>query len=196
MAATALLETLDVAVQPETEFWDDDLYEVVDGQRIEVPPMSAYAAKVATRLATEINIHAWPEGRGEAVVESLFRLPLTKDSGRNRKPDVAFVSSQRWPRDRPQRISENAWDVVPDLAVEVVSPHDLAENLLDRVVEYFQAGVRLVWVIFPKHRLVHVYEDRDRLRQIAGADALDGGAVLPGFRLPLDRLFDPATPIL
>jgi Uma2 family endonuclease len=194
MAATALLECLDTAVRPETERLDDDLYEIVDGHRIEIAPMSAYAAKVASRLATEINFHAWPDKRGEAVVESLFRLPLARDSGRNRKPDVAFVSSQRWPPDRPQPVGDNAWDVVPDLAVEVVSPHDEVEDLLDKVSEYFEAGVRLVWVIFPRHRQAHVYESADQMHQVTEAGTLDGGAVLAGFQLPLSRLFDPVAP--
>ncbi len=194
MAATALLESPDSAVQLEPAFLDDDAYEIVDGQRIEIPPMSAYAAKIATRLATEINLFAWPEKRGEAIVESLFRLPLAKDTGRNRKPDVAFVSSERWPDDRTQPVGDNAWDVVPDLAVEVVSPTDFAEDLWSRVFEYFQAGVRLVWLISPQHRFAHVYESPTRMRLITESDALEGGDVLPGFRLPLARLFDPIAP--
>ena len=193
MAATALLEGRDVAVRQDPVF-EDDAYEIVDGQRVEVAPMSAYAAKIATRLATEINLFAWPEKRGEAIVESLFRLPLAKDTGRNRKPDVAFVSSDRWPADRPQPVGDNAWDVVPDLAVEVVSPTDFAEDVWDKVFEYLQAEVRLVWVISPKHRFAHVYEAPSRMHLITESDFLDGGDVLPGFRLPLNRLFDPMAP--
>src|SRR5258708_370423 len=131
---------------------DDDLYEVVAGLRVEIPPMSSYAAKIATRLSTRLNIHAEREHQGEAIVQSLVRLPLTDDKSRNRRPDVAFVTYQRWPATRPQPVDDNAWDVVPDLTVEVVSPHDLSEDLLSRVLEYFQAGVRLVWVVYPKHR--------------------------------------------
>ena len=84
--------------------------------------MSSYAAKIATRLATRLNVHGDREKLGEAIVESLFRLPLTRDISRNRRPDVAFVSFARWPADRTQPTSDNAWDVVPDLAIEVVSP--------------------------------------------------------------------------
>ncbi len=171
MAATALLESLDTAVHAEPGQLDAELFEIVDGQRIEVAPMSAYAAKITTRLATEINIFAWPAKRGEAVVEVLFRLPLTRDSSRNRRPDAAFVSSQRWPSDRPQPIGDNAWDVVPDLAVEVISPTDSAEDLLEKVKEYFQAGVHLVWLVYPSHaphprvRSVGSNPCRDRVRR-------------------------------
>ena len=71
---------------------DDTLYEIIDGLRVEMPPMSSYAAKIATRLATRLNVHAEREKLGEAIVESLFRLPLARDISRNRRPDVAFVS--------------------------------------------------------------------------------------------------------
>ncbi|MGA7498155.1 MAG: Uma2 family endonuclease [Isosphaeraceae bacterium] len=193
--ATAILqeaETIQDHIRSARE--DDDRYEVVNGLRIEIPPMSSYAAKVATRLATKLNQHAENEKLGEAIVESLFRLPLTADEGRNRRPDVAFVTSQRWPADRPQPIIENAWDVVPDIAIEVVSPHDLADNQLDKIIEYFQAGVRLVWVVYPKHRLVYVYDTLDSIRVLADTDLLAGGRVLPGFSLPLMVLFDPPPP--
>jgi Uma2 family endonuclease len=170
---------------------DDDLYEVVDGLRVEVPPMSSYAAKIATRLATRLNIHAEREHLGEAIVESLFQLPLANDKSRNRRPDVAFVTYQRWPAGRPQPVDDNAWDVVPDLTVEVVSPHDLSEDLLSRVLEYFQAGVRLVWVIYPKLRTIHVFETPTSIRVVPEADILDGGPVVPGFSMALSLLFDP-----
>jgi Uma2 family endonuclease len=91
-------------------------------------------------------------------------------------------------------LTDEAWDVVPDLAVEVVSPRDVLEDLLDRVFEYFQAGVRLVWVLSPKPRFAHVYESPVRVSLITESDALEGGNVLPGFRLPLHRLFDPIAP--
>jgi Uma2 family endonuclease len=86
-------------------------------------------------------------------------------------------------------VTDNAWDVVPDLAVEVISPHDLAEEILQKVVEYFQAGVRLVWIVYPQQRLVYVHESLTQVRCLTQTEELDGGAVLPGFRLPLANLF-------
>ncbi|MGC8640852.1 MAG: Uma2 family endonuclease [Isosphaeraceae bacterium] len=191
MATATLPQTEATLGQAPREHEDDELYEVVNGLRIEIPPMSAYAARVATRLATKLNQHAEPEKLGEAIVESLFRLPLTADKNRNRRPDVAFVSSERWPADRALPIAENAWDVVPDISIEVVSPHDLAEDLLDKIIEYFQAGVRLAWVIYPKQRLVHVYTGPRSIRVLTDADSLEGGPVLPGLSIPLMALFDP-----
>jgi Uma2 family endonuclease len=120
---------------------------------------------------------------------------MKKDPSRNRRPDLAFVSSDRWPADRPKSSRDNAWDVVPDLAVEVISPYDRANEQLKKVLEYFEAGVRLVWVVFPEWRVIHVYESPTQIRVLTEADTLDGGPVLPGFQLPLDRLFDPVVPV-
>jgi Uma2 family endonuclease len=124
----------------------------------------------------------------------LFRIPLAKDASRKRCPDVAFVSAERWPLDREISPYEEAWDVVPDLAVEVVSPTDIAENLLGKVKEYFQAGVRLVWVVYPILRCIHVYEAWNRIKVVTETDELDGGEVLPGFRRALDHVFGPVQP--
>ena len=85
--------------------------------------------------------------------------------------------------------SDNAWDIVPELMVEVVSPHDLAEEIVERLEEYWAAGTQLVWVVYPTQRLVYVYESLRQVRILAAADELTGGSVLPGFRIPIASLF-------
>ena len=85
--------------------------------------------------------------------------------------------------------NDNAWEVAPDLAVEVVSPTDRAEDVMEKVTEYFQAGVELVWIIYPRLQLVYVYESLVKVRGLNAADTLDGGNVLPGFHIPVATLF-------
>lgn len=196
--AAAVLETLDPAARSEPEKLDDDiLYEDVDGQRIEKRPMSYYAGIIASDLAGEVSFHIRQQVAvpGKVVSEVIFRLPLPEGGSRNRRPDLAFVSFNRWPIDRPMSPKDNAWDVVPDLAVEVISPTDSAQDQLHKVLEYFQAGVRLVWIVYPHQRCIHVYESWNRIRVVTESDTLDGGTVLPGFRLLLDRLFGPVEPV-
>ena len=94
---------------------------------------------------------------------------------------------------QPVPLRDNAWDVVPDLAIEVVSPTDFAEDLLTKLDEYFRAGVSLVWVVYPSLRLIHVYESMTRIRVATATDELDGGAVLPGFRVAVAALFPEAA---
>jgi Uma2 family endonuclease len=194
MAATASLGSLKAAAQYVGEPGDDELYEIIGGRRIDIPPASAYSATIASRVLLKAGAFVDERSLGEVVCEMLFRLPLEAGLERNRRPDVAFVSYDRWPPDRPQSVTDDAWDVVPDLAVEVTSPNDLANVQQQKISEYFRAGVRLVWAIFPERRIVHVYEALDIIRVVTEAGILDGGIVLPGFQLPLDRLFGPVVP--
>ncbi len=169
----------------------DALYEIVDGQRVELPPMSAYASRVTFRLGYELARFANEHNLGEAVTEVLFRLPL--EQSRNRRPDVAFVSYERWPKGRPQPTNGNAWDVVPDLAAEVISPNDLADEIQEKIEEYFRADVRLVWVVYPVRRVVYVYESLTQVSVRRGMEELEGGQVLPGLRLSLAKVFPEAA---
>lgn len=195
MAAIAELETpvVEVATPPMPQ--DEALYEFVDGHWIEKPTMSYFAIRLANRLGRSLARYVEQQVPcpGEVFVEMMYHIPLPKDSGRKRRPDLSFVSAERWPMDRPVSLRGDAWDVVPDLAAEVVSPTDIAQNLLGKVKEYFQAGVRLVWVVYPTDRCIYVYEAWNRVRVLTESDSLDGGAVLPGFRRALDDLFGPVV---
>jgi Uma2 family endonuclease len=166
---------------------DEPLYEIIDGQRVELAPMSILASRVASRLLGKLSCFLEGNPLGEALMETLVRLPLPVD--RNRRPDVAFVSAQRIAQAPPQPGSDNAWDIVPELMVEVVSPHDLAEEIMERLDEYWAAGTKLVWIVYPTQRLVHVYESPRQVRILGVADELEGGSVLPGLRIPIASLF-------
>ena len=84
---------------------------------------------------------------------------------------------------------EAFWPLVSDLAVEIVSPHDRAEEVQGKVRECLNAGTRLVWVVWPRLRLVTVYEPGGGYRELSLADELDGASVLPGFRVGVAELF-------
>jgi Uma2 family endonuclease len=169
---------------------NDELYEIIDGRRVELPPMSAYASRIAFEVARQVGNFGEAKDLGVAVTESLFHLTLPVD--RNRRPDAAFVSYERWAKGRRMVRRDNAWDVVPELAVEVISPTDLAEDLFDKIDEYFRAGVRLVWVINPGLRLIFVYDSITSVHGLTQSDVLDGGTVLPGFRVPVAAFFPEA----
>ena len=112
---------------------------------------------------------------------------------RNRRPDIAFISFERWPQDRVLPYKDEPADVVPDVMVEVASPNDKAEELQSKVYEYLEAGARLVWIAFPALRVIYSYESPDHVRQYKTDDELDGGTVLPGFRVPMAKLFPEVT---
>jgi Uma2 family endonuclease len=78
------------------DFDNRDHYEIIDGVQVELPPMSADSQAIAFKLARDLSIFGTAQNIGDAYVEMLFKLPLTRD--RNRKPDAAFVSYSRWPQ--------------------------------------------------------------------------------------------------
>jgi Uma2 family endonuclease len=168
-------------------FDEKPLYEIIDGQRVELPPMSILASRVASLLHIEFGTFLRGKRLGEFLMETLVRLPLPVD--RDRRPDMAFVSARRIAQAPPQPGSDNAWDILPELMVEVVSTHDLVEELMERLDEYWTAGTQLVWVVYPTQRLIYVYESPRQVRVLGVDDELDGGAVLPGMRLPIGSLF-------
>ncbi len=165
----------------------DVLYEVVDGKRVELPPMGARECHLATDLAGFLWSFARSIRLGRVESELLFLLNAELDL--QRRPDVAFVSYARWPRERPVP-GTAAWEVVPNLAVEVVSPTNTAIEVLAKVREYFQTGVQRVWVVYPHEEQVYVYSSPTSIRVIERSGELDGQEVLPGFRLPLSELFE------
>ena len=112
-----------------------------------------------------------------------------------RAPDVSFVSWDKLPgRFVPKKAIP---DLVPDLAVEVISKSNTRGEMLRKLGEYFAAGVQLVWFVFPKKRTVRVYTSPETSTLFAEGEALDGGDVLPGLSLPLVDIFarmPPTTP--
>jgi Uma2 family endonuclease len=128
---------------------------------------------------------------GRVVTETLFLIDPVQVL--KRRPDVAFVSSIRWPLKRKMPATES-WHVVPDLTVEVVSKTNSAYSVARKIDEYFEAGVLLVWVLYPSAYKVYVYDSPTTVRILQIGDELDGGAVLPGFRIPLSKLFDRKSP--
>jgi Uma2 family endonuclease len=169
---------------------EEALYEIVQGQRVELPPMSTYASRITSRLGYTLGPFAEDHKLGTVWTETLFVLDPQRDE--RRRPDVAFVSVQRWPLERP--IPETGdWEVVPDLAVEVISPNDLFEAVVAKVEEYFQFGVRLVWLFLPRRRQVYVYESPTRVHILTAHEELEGGTLLPGFRQSLAAVFQRQT---
>ncbi len=168
-----------------------DWYEVIDGQRVEMPPMSADSTGIAADLSLALGVYGTATNTGKSYTEMLIRLPLPVD--RNRRPDVIFVPFSRWPKNQALP-STNEWDVLPSLCVEVVSPNDLADEVMTKVGEYLQAGVPLVWVVYPRHGYVQVYESLTQARGLTRGDTLEGGTALPGFSLKLSELFPESPP--
>jgi Uma2 family endonuclease len=105
-----------------------------------------------------------------------------------RIPDLSFIAWNKLPgRQSP---TDPIPDLAPDLAVEVLSEGNTKSEMARKVREYFEAGVRVVWLIDPKKRTARVFSGPDQSVLIRADQALEGGDVLPGFVLPLKDLLD------
>jgi Uma2 family endonuclease len=100
--------------------------------------------------------------------------------------DASFVSHERL---ATVESFEKYFPFAPDLAVEVLSPGNTRREMEEKIAMYFAAGSRAVWVFDPKKRTAAVYTSPTDVRALNEQETLDGGEVLPGFRLELSKLF-------
>ncbi|HEX3148323.1 MAG TPA: Uma2 family endonuclease [Gemmataceae bacterium] len=185
---------MSIALEPETETRLPDRYEVINGDIVELPPMSWLSSEVANQIRDKLAAYCETHQIGRTRNDMLFEVPLPKDRGRNRRPDVAFISFNRWAADRPLPYRGNPATAVPELVVEVVSPTDDAEDLIAKAHEYLEAGVKLVWLVYPRSQTLYAYDSVSSVRIFNVADDLNGGSLLPGFQVPMSQLFPPMIP--
>lgn len=168
---------------------DNRLCELVDGVLVE-KVMGYRESYIALLIATALNVFVIPRKLGAVTgPDGMMRL----FPGLVRIPDVAFVSRQRLPGGKIP--SEPVPHVVPDLAVEVLSVGNTVSEMDRKRLEYFEAGVRLLWLVDPRTRTAEVYTPgATEPITIAEDGLLDGGDILPGFTLALRSLFVDIAP--
>jgi Uma2 family endonuclease len=159
------------------------IFELVDGVLVE-KSMGKLESLLAAAILAILRGFIQPRNLGIITApDGMMRLTPTI----SRAPDASFIS---WARIPPGPLSEDSLaEIVPDLAVEVLSPSNTKAEMARKRREYFGAGVRLVWEVDPRARTVTVYESPDQWTILDASMSLDGGAVLPGFVLPLSELF-------
>ncbi|MDA1013131.1 MAG: Uma2 family endonuclease [Planctomycetota bacterium] len=174
---------------PVQQIPSDILWEEINGRVVE-KYVGAKEIDLANDLAFLIKQVAKPGKLGRTHVEMVF--DWMKLVGHKRRPNVAFVSFNRWASDVDLPLGTD-WIVVPDLAVEIVSPSNSYADIVEKKNEYFQVGVTQVWIVVPSAREIHVYESATDMRIVSGADTLSAKSLLPGFELPLTELFGTAN---
>ena len=159
-------------------------YELVRGELVRLSPGKPKHGKTIITVATLVNVHVREHDLG-TVYGNDTGFIVSHDPDTVRGPDVAFVAKKRIP---PEGEPDEYWDIAPDLAVEVPSDNDTRKDVQDKVTDYLNAGVRLVWVVNPKTRTVevHVPDGKEVLKE---EDTLTGGDVLPGFSCKVADIF-------
>jgi len=162
------------------------LFELVEGTLVE-KAMGAQESYLAWWLGLFVGIYLRTNDIGFCMgADGMTRL----NPGLVRIPDLSFIS---WARVSAREVpAEPILGLAPDLAVEVISAGNTRREMERKLREYFEAGVRLVWFVYPVTRTILVHTGPGQSATLREGQALDGGDVLPGFALPVAELFDRA----
>jgi Uma2 family endonuclease len=180
MSIATLMTAEDLEAMPD----DGYRYELVRGELIRMAPANFEHLEVTGNLIAEVGTFVKKRGLGVVGGEGGFILARNPDTVRG--PDMVFVRADRVPRGKAKR---HFVELAPDLVAEVRSPSDILADLMSKADEYLAAGTRLVWIFDPVPRRVYVRTPDGQQRRLEIGDELDGGDVLPGFRLPLTEIF-------
>ena len=156
-------------------------YEFVNGKLEKKNMPNAKHSGIAGRLTIELGIFLKKNKIGRVYPEAHFQIGADK-----RIPDVAFVSEDKIPENgEPQKF----WTFAPDLAIEIVSPTDFYQDVLEKIYDYFEAEVKQVWLINPEKETLTIYFSADETKVLSKNDSLTCEEILPKFRLKLSDIF-------
>jgi len=160
-------------------------YELVGGELRKMTPAGNVHGRIAMSIAAPLFQHVKANALGRVyAAETGFKLTSSLDTVR--APDVAFVG-----RERLEAVGEveGFWPDAPDLAVEVISPGDSYVEVEEKVFDWLEAGTKMVITVNPRKRSATVYRSLTEITVLTDSDVLEGGAVVPGFRLAVQEIF-------
>jgi Uma2 family endonuclease len=168
-----------VANNPELRF-----EQTADGEIVVMSPTGGEGSAINSQFTIDLGM--WQRRNGGQCFDSsvFFKLP----NGALRGPDAAWISAGRWGSltiDEQRRFPP----IAPDFVAEIRSRTDRLVDLKAKMEEYMSVGVRLGWLIDPIRRQVHVYQPGQESIVLDNPESVSGGDVLPGFVLPLNRIF-------
>jgi Uma2 family endonuclease len=162
---------------------ENRLFELVDGVLVE-KIIGFTESRLAIAIATALGRYLEADDRGVVTgPDGMIRLPANLV----RMPDVVFVPWDEFPNG--EVTAEAAPEVVPGLAVEVLSAGNTSGEMSRKLREYFSAGVSLVWFVDPREKCVTVYTSPTRSKTVRSGGILSGGKLLPDFELPVAQIF-------
>ncbi|MBV9124445.1 MAG: Uma2 family endonuclease [Planctomycetes bacterium] len=162
---------------------DGSQQELVRGRVVTMPPPGGRHGVCCLKLGRRIGNYVEKHQLGTvASNDTGFITERNPDTVRG--PDLSY-----WSRARLPQVPEGYIDIPPDLAVEIISPHDHYSRIQQKVRHYLNCGVRLVWVVDPEDRSITVYRSRQQATILEETDTLLGEDVLSGFSYPLAELF-------
>ena len=160
-------------------------YELIDGRLRQMPPTGDEHGSYTSDFSVEIGYFVRSRNLGRCFAAGTGFL-LMRDPDVVLAPDFAFITLDRLPLSSPGR---GFVPISPDLVVETRSPSDRGPAVQAKVQEWLDVGVRMVIDMDPVRRTLIVHCPNENPIHLTPADTLEGGDILPGFILPLSRLF-------
>ena len=160
-------------------------YELVRGELIKMPPAGHMSSFLELRVGAKLLDFVEANGLGRAYSSNGgFMLESNPDTVL--APDASFVRQERV---EAAGDGDGYFPGPPDLAIEVISPSDRYTEVEEKVSEWLNAGTLMVIVVNPRNRTVRVYCSLADSVLLTEQDVLDGGSVVPGWRLPVADIF-------
>ncbi len=161
-----------------------ETHELIRGELYPIMPAGTLHGVITNRLSTYLSFFVMENHLGEiTAAETGFKLINQSTVG----ADIGFVGKENLAR---FGVPESFFPTAPDLAVEVVSPGNSSEEISTKIEDYLSSGSRLVWIVYPKRKVIVVYRTNNTVSFLHETDELDGEDVLPGFRCSLAKIFD------
>ena len=181
--STALMTAEELMQLPEDGF----RYELINGELEKMPPPGHPHGRIAFRLSVLLGQFVLDQALGEGFTNDTG-FQLTSNPDTVLAPDFAFVTSERFAEGRNK---EGYWPGPPNLAVEVLSPHERPGKVRKKISQWFGFGVQQVWIVDPKQLTVTVYRSESDTTTFSGSDYLEAQDLFPGFRITLNQIFGP-----
>jgi Uma2 family endonuclease len=164
---------------------DNHGLELVDG-RVQEKNMGAFSSTVGVWILVVLTRgFDWQKIGHFLDAEGGYQC-WPNDRDRVRKPDISFVHRARL----PGGVVPEGWcPIPPDFAVEILSKNDTVAETEEKITEYLEVGVPLVWMVDPKQRELRVYRGSLPGQLLRGEDEVQGDSALPGFRCQVKQLF-------
>lgn len=162
----------------------DARFELIRGELIPMPPSPGgeHGSKIE-RIGARAGVFVFDHNLGECfAAETGFRIHVDPDTVR--APDWAFIRKDRL----SGPMTKNHVPIVPDIVLEVRSPDDSRREFAEKIDMWLGAGVKIVWALHPDEKLLVVHREHS-VRSLGSEDTLDGEEILPGFELPMHKVF-------
>jgi Uma2 family endonuclease len=161
-------------------------HELINGELRTTSPTGEEHAALTILLASSLLAACRANGVGRVLGgDPGFRLSSNPDTVR--APDVAVLIGSKAQGDLDPGYRTGA----PDMAIEVISPHDLYTEVDEKVEAWLAAGCAIVLVVNPRRRTVAEHRADRSVRVLGIEDILQAEDLIPGWRLPLKELFTP-----